>query len=67
MSCAFTDCSMGVAECSCHVRFRQDYIPLSWFVVSVCFVFPRSESLCVLLRVLESVQNFHVNHVDKTA
>lgn len=47
-SCAFTDCIMGIAKCSCHVRLRGDYMPLSSYVVSVHFIFPRSESLRVL-------------------
>lgn len=58
MSCAFTDCSMGVSECSRRVSFKPDYIPLSWFVVSILFIFPRSESLHVLLRLLSLLTIF---------
>lgn len=67
MSCAFTDCSMGIAEHSCHIRLRQDYILLSRFAVSILLMFPKSESPYVLLSLSESGHNFHVSHVDKTA
>lgn len=67
MSCAFTDCSMGIAEHSCHIRLRQDYSLLSWLVVSILPMFPKPESPYVLLSLSESSHNFHVSPVDKTA